>query len=74
MSAHFLGKMVDKACINRKEAQFHSYLALPCGFNKEIEWIEGILEEVLSQYLSLILPLILSLISPYEPYGNSLSK
>jgi hypothetical protein len=45
MSAHFLGKMVRRACINQKEAQIHNNLTLHCGFHMEIEQIDGQLTE-----------------------------
>lgn len=35
IAAHFLNKMVEKASINRKEAQFHNNLTSCCGFNEE---------------------------------------
>lgn len=41
MSAYLLGKMVNKAPINGKKVRFHNELTFYCGFNKEIEWIEG---------------------------------
>jgi hypothetical protein len=41
LSAHFLGKMVNEAPVNRKEAQFHSYLTFSCGLNMKIKWVEG---------------------------------
>jgi len=33
--------MVKKAPIKAKEAQFHNDSTLHCGFNKEVEQIEG---------------------------------
>ena len=38
--AHFLGKMVNEASDNAKQAQFHQNLTFWCGFNREIEWID----------------------------------
>jgi len=31
--------------INRKEAQIYNKVTFYCGFNKEIDWIEGIIKE-----------------------------
>ena len=69
MSAHFLGKMVNEASINRKEARFHNNLTLHCGFNKEIEQIDGqLIEEDL-----FAIPFLKSLIfiNLYKPFQRS---
>jgi hypothetical protein len=37
----FLRQNGEEASINRKDVQIHNNLTLYCGFNEEIEWIEG---------------------------------
>jgi hypothetical protein len=53
--AHFLGKMVDKASINRNEAQIHNKLTPYCGIRR-LNGLKTILREEgpFTQYLSSI--------------------